>query len=89
VLTKRFRIVSASVFGVSVLILLAGMLALPDNSAVEDQSTIHAIAVNVLAILVSIATPVCLLSAAGWVVAVILDTRRATDGDSILDWRLE
>lgn len=88
-LTRRFRIVTASAFGISVLILLVGMLALPDNTPSQDQSTMRMIARDTLAILVSVATPVCLLSAVGWVLAVVLDARRAADSDSILDWRLE
>jgi hypothetical protein len=89
VVTKRFRVASASLFGISVLILLAGMLILPDNSLVHELSTIPAVAVDALAFLAGVAAPVCLLSAAGWVIAVILDARQQANSDSILDWRLE
>jgi hypothetical protein len=89
VVNTGFRILSASVFGLSVLILLAGMVILPENSSVQEQLTLQAGPLNVLTVLVSIAAPVCVLSAAGWVVAVILDARQQARSDSILDWRLE
>jgi hypothetical protein len=89
VTTKRFRLIAASIFGISVLILLGWMLFRPDESIAQDESALSAIVSGVLAVLASIAAPVCPLSAAGWAIAVILDARRSADSDSILDWRLE
>jgi hypothetical protein len=89
VATRRLRVISASIFGVSVLILLAAILVLPHNVGAQEQSALLAVVLKTLAVLASIAAPACFLSAAGWVLSVVLDARRQASSDSILDWRFE